>query len=447
MHRLLDNTLHSLRQDLDSHLPPSTIDRVCRQVGHKWRICQLVPSVLIRLFLIQILHGNTALNHLSILAGRCFTASAYCQARGRLPLQVLLLLLSELVKTLTADDTEAGLWNGHRTLLADGSSFSTADTPELQKQFGQPGAQRPGCGFPVAKILALFDAKTGFLLSVHATPLRTHEMSQVDVAHEMIRPGDVLVGDRGLSSYVHLALLAARQAHGVFRLHQKQIVDFTPSRPHGPSKTVKGQPTSRWVRSLGPNDQVVEYFRPKSRPKWMTEQRYAALPESMLLRELRYTVSQPGHRTKQITLVTTLLDPEKYSAASLADLYGMRWRVEQNLRDLKQTMKMDVLRCQSVDGVLKELTAYAIVYNLIRLVMVKAGHRQGFAPDRISFIDAMRWLIQAKPGDEVPRLIVNPLRENRFEPRARKRRPKQYDLMKKSRAELRERLIAQAVKA
>ena len=198
MHRLLDNTLHSLRQDLDSHLPPSTIDRVCRQVGHKWRICQLVPSVLIRLFLIQILHGNTALNHLSILAGRCFTASAYCQARGRLPLQVLLLLLSELVKTLTADDTEAGLWNGHRTLLADGSSFSTADTPELQKQFGQPGTQKPGCGFPVAKILALFDAKTGFLLSVHATPLRTHEMSQVDVAHEMIRPGDVLVGDRGL---------------------------------------------------------------------------------------------------------------------------------------------------------------------------------------------------------------------------------------------------------
>ena len=447
MHRLLDNTLHSLRQDLDSHLPPSTIDQVCRQAGHKWRICRLVPQVLIRLFLVQILYGNTALHHLSILAGRSFTASAFCQARRRLPLQVLRLLLSELVKTLTADDAEPGLWNGHRTLLADGSSFSMADTPELQKQFGQPGAQKPGCGFPVAKILAIFDAKTGFLLGANATPLRTHEMSQVDVAHEMIRPGDVLVGDRGLSSYVHLALLAARQAHGVFRLHQKQIVDFTPGRPHGPGKTTKSQPKSRWVRSLGPNDQVVEYFRPKSRPKWMTEERYAALPESMLIRELRYTVSQPGHRTRQITLVTTLLDGEKYSAASLADLYGMRWRVEQNLRDLKQTMKMDVLKCQSVDGVLKELTAYAIVYNLIRLVMAKAGHRQGVAADRISFIDAMRWLIQAKPGDEVPRLIVNPVRENRFEPRVRKRRPKQFPLMNKSRQELRENLIAQEVNA
>ena len=119
--------------------------------------------------------------------------------------------------------------------------------------------------------------------------------------------------------------------------------------------------------------------------------------------------------------------------------------MEQNLRDLKQTMKMDVLRCQTVEGVMKELTAYAIVYNLIRLVMVKAGHRQGVAPDRISFIDAMRWLIQANPGDEVPRLIVNPTRENRFEPRVRKRRPKQFPLMKKSRSDLRETMMPQRV--
>ena len=203
-----------------------------------------------------------------------------------------------------------------------------ADNPELQKQFGQPSAQKPGCGFPVAKILAVFQAKTGLLLAVTAAPLRSHEMSRIDSIHEMIRPGDVLVIDRGLCSYVHMALLAERQAHGVFRLHQKQIVDFTPGRPHGPSKTAKGQPKSRWVRSLGPNDQVVEWFRPESRPKWMTAERYAALPESLLVRELRYTVSQPGYRTRQITLVTTLLDVAKYSAAALAELYGMRWRVE-----------------------------------------------------------------------------------------------------------------------
>ena len=445
MHRSLDNTLRTLRQDLDTYLPPDTIERVCRQLGHHWRICRLTPPVLVRLFLIQILHGNTALNHLTLLAGRCFTASAFCQARTRLPLQVLQLLLKTLVKSFTADDSDDGLWNGHRTLLADGSAFSMGDNPELQKQFGQPSAQKPGCGFPVAKILAVFQAKTGLLLAVTAAPLRSHEMSRIDTIHEMIRPGDVLVTDRGLCSYVHMALLAERQAHGVFRLHQKQIVDFTPGRPHGPSKTAKGQPKSRWVRSLGPNDQVVEWFRPESRPKWMTAERYAALPESLLVRELRYTVSQPGYRTRHITLVTTLLDGEKYSAAALAELYGMRWRVEQNLRDLKQTMKMDVLKCQSVDGVMKELTAYAIVYNLIRLAMVKAGRRQGVAADRISFIDAMRWLIQAQPGEDVPRLIVNPPRENRFEPRVCKRRPKQFPLMNKSRAELRESMAAQRV--
>ena len=447
MHRSLDNTLRTLRQDLDSYLPPSTIERVCRQLGHQWRFCRLTPPVFIRLFLVQILHGNTAINHLTLLTGRCFTASAYCQARARLPLQVLQELLKTLVKLLTADGDHADddLWNGHRTILADGSSLTTPDNPELQKQFGQPGGQKPGCGFPVVKILAVFQAKTGLLLAVMAAPLRSHEMSRIDAAHEMIRPGDVLVGDRGFCSYVHLALLAQRQAHGVFRLHQKQIVAFTPRRSHGPAQTAKGQPKSRWVRSLGPNDQVVEWFRPKIRPKWMTAERYASLPESLLVRELRYTVSQPGFRTRQITLVTTLLDPEKYSATALAELYGMRWRVEQNLRDLKQTMKMDVLKCQSVDGVLKELTAYAIVYNLIRLAMMKAGRQQGVAADRISFVDAMRWLIQAQPGEDVPGLIVNPPRENRFEPRVRKRRPKQFPLMNKSRAELRESMAAQRV--
>ena len=278
MHRSLDNTLRTLRQDLDSYLPPSTIERVCRQLGHQWRFCRLTPPVFIRLFLVQILHGNTAINHLTLLTGRCFTASAYCQARARLPLQVLQELLKTLVKLLSADSPDETLWNGHRTVLADGSAFSTADNPELQKQFGQPSAQKPGCGFPVAKILAVFQARTGFLLSVTASPLRSHEMSQVDASHEVLRPGDVLVGDRGLSSYVHLALLAQKQAHGVFRLHQKQIVDFTPRRPHGPSKTTKGQPKSRWVRSLGPDDQVVEWFRPKIRPKWMTAERYAMRP-------------------------------------------------------------------------------------------------------------------------------------------------------------------------
>ena len=143
-----------------------------------------------------------------------------------------------------------------------------------------------------------------------------------------------------------------------------------------------------------------------------------------------------------MTLVTTLLDAESYPADALAELYGSRWRVEQNLRDLKQTMRMDVLKCRSVDGVLKELTAYAIAYNLVRLVMGEAASRQGVPVDRISFAAALRWLLESSPGDALPNLVVNPTRPNRVEPRVRKRRPKQFPLMQKPRAELRQGMIA-----
>jgi len=439
MHRLLGRTLRSIRQDLDLHLDQCLIEPSCLQVGHHWRSCGLTPQALIHWLLIQVLHGKTALNHLSLLAGRAFTASAICQARARRPLAVFQAVLNALVGSLR--------WNGHRVLLTDGFAFSMPDTPQLQKHFGQPSGQRPGCGFPVAKILALFHAKTGLLVAVHAAPLRTHEMAPVELIHPSLQVGDVLVGDRGFWSYVHLALLVARGVHAVFRIHQKQLVDFTPDRPPARGKNAKGQPSPRWIKASGPLDQTVEWFRPIEPPSWLKAKRFAALPESILVREVRYTVSQPGHRTRQITLVTTLVESAIDSAQSLAELYGSRWRVEQNLRDLKQTMTMDVLKCQTVDGVLKELTAYAIVYNLVRLVMGEAGRRQGVEADRISFIDALRWLAEAHPGDPLTRLIVNPVRPNRFDARVGKRRPKQFPLMNKSRAELREKLITQRATA
>jgi hypothetical protein len=179
----------------------------------------------------------------------------------------------------------------------------------------------------------------------------------------------------------------------------------------------------------------------------MSEEQYQALPASIIVRELRYTVACPGFRTRSVTLVTTLLDPELYSAADLAKLYRTRWRVEQNLKHVKQTMKMGVLKCESVDGVLKELTVYALVYNLVCLVIGEAARRQGVDVERISFIDALRWLLDAKSGDTLPKLIVNPSRPDRFEPRVRKRRPKEYPVMKKPRRELRKQILAQAVPA
>jgi hypothetical protein len=441
MHRRISTTLQTLRQDLAAKLGGDFILQACHLAGHTWcASCLLTPVAIIHWFLIQVLHGNTALTHVSLMAGRAFTASAFCQARARLPLAVYRTVLRLVVQVLIPATEAASLWLGHRVFLIDGSSFSMPDVAALQAYFGQPGNQAQGCGFPVAHLLGLFHAGTGLLLEVFATPLRSHDMAGVGGILPLLKKGDVLVADRGFCSFAHLALLINKGVHAVFRLHQKPIVDFTPGRAHaqpGAKRVPKGMPRSRWVRAIGVLDQVVEYFKPVRRPEWMSEDQYRALPESILVRELRYRIEAPGFRTREVTLVTTLTDGAVYPAEALANLYGTRWRVEENLKALKQTMKMDVLKCTTVDGVHKELTMYALAYNLVRLTMCEAGDRQGVAADRVSFIDTLRWLRQAEAGEELPELVVNPLRPGRYEPRVRKRRPKQYPVMKKPRAELR----------
>jgi hypothetical protein len=348
-----------------------------------------------------------------------------------------------MTRALIPDTEAVGRWRGHRTFLADGSTFSMPDTPELQAHFGQPGNQKTGCGFPMAHIVALFHAGTGLLLEVAAAPLRTQDLAGVAGLLPRLAAGDVLVADRGFCSFAHLALLVGRGVHAVFRLHQKQIVDFTPGRAHarpGQKRPPKGMPRSRWIRACGLTDQVVEYFKPTDRPAWMSEAEYGALPESITVRELRYRIEVPGFRTREVTLVTTLTDVAAYPADALAELYATRRRVEEHLKSLKVAMKMDVLKCRTVEGVLKELTMYAVAYNLVRVAMVQAAGREGVDVDRVSFIDALRWLGGAEAGEEMPELVVNPLRPGRSEPRCKKRRPKQYDLMSLPRAELRKRL-------
>jgi hypothetical protein len=446
MHHRIDTILKRLRQDIASHLEPEAIRSACRQAGHGWRRCVLDPVAIVHWFVIQILHGNTSLEHVSRLGGGTFSGPAYCLARALLPRAVLQIVLHGLVEALIPETQAEGTWRGHRTFLIDGSAFSMPDTRELREQFGQPGAQAKGCGFPVAKILALFHAGTGVLLKVMVAPLRSHEMASVSGVHPALGAGDVLVGDRGFCSFAHLAMLAGDGVQAVFRMHQRQIVDFTPNRPHAQpdaKREARGLPRSRWLRGLGVLDQVVEWFKPEGRPEWMTAERYEALPTTLTVRELRYEVGRPGFRTRTVTLVTTLLDAEAYPLAAIAELYGARWRVELNLRHLKTTMKMDVLKCKTVEGVLKELTAYAIVYNLVRVVMVEAARRQGVDVERVSFVDALRWLAQARPGEDLPELMVNPDRPGRYEPRVRKRRPKQYPLMTKPRSELRNALLNQ----
>jgi hypothetical protein len=313
----------------------------------------------------------------------------------------------------------------------------------LQAQFGQPGNQAKGCGFPVAHLLAPFHAGTGLLSEAAAAPLRTQDITGLAGVLGWLTAGDVLVADRGFCSFASLALAPSRGIHAVFRLHRKQIVDFTPGRARarpGRKRVPKGIPRSRWIRAYGLTDQLVEYFRPAERPERMSEAEYRALPESIVVRELRYRIEVPGFRTQEVTPVTTPVDAELDPADALAELYGARWRVEEHLKALKQTMKMDVLKCMTVDGVLKELTMYAVAYDLVRVAMGEAAGRRGVVPDRVSFIDALRWLRGAEAGEEMPELVVDPWRPGRSEPRCKKRRPKQFDLMRVPRAELRQRL-------
>ncbi len=432
--------LDHVKDYFTTYIPEALIHHACADADHRWRQRQLGPVVTTYLFLKQVLHGNTACGHLRHLSGMPVNPSAYCQARARLPLGFYEALQRRVTDSVRADLPRAARrrWVGHRLFFLDGSAFSMPDTPPLQGHFGQPGGQVAGCGFPVAHLMVLFDYPSGLLRQTLALPLRSHDAAHAAALHPALRPGDVLVGDRAFSSYAHLALCRRRRRHGLFRVHQKQIVSFRYHRRHQtPRAPAPGQPTSRWLRRLGSRDQLVEYAKPAQRPDWMAEEEWQRLPATPVVRELRYRVRVPGVRTREVTLVTTLLDPERYPAKELARIYGLRWGAETNLRHLKQTLGMDVRHCTTVEGVLKELTVFVILYNLVRRVMAAAAARQKVAPERISFVDAWRWLQQAEPTSALPDLVVNPHRPGRYEPRVRKRRPKEFPVMQRPRAELR----------
>jgi hypothetical protein len=448
----IESVLEQVKGDLAEAVSPKKIEQICRELNYAWRECTLDPVTTVYAFLRQVLAGNTACDHVPHLTGLDITGEAYCKARSRLPVELFQRLLGAVAEAAMESGEAAARWCGHRLWHIDGSGCSMPDTPQLQKAFGQSGAQQPGCGFPVAHLLTLFHATTGFLLRMVTAPLRTHDLAEAHRVHDALEPNDVVVGDRGFCSYAHLALLQLTGVFGVFRIHQKTIVSFRKRRAHVPprargkkGKRSTGKPSSRWVKSLGKQDQIVEYFKPQQRPNWMTCEEYARLPELMLIRELRYRVTQRGFRVRQVTLATTLLDVERYPAAELAKLYLQRWEVETNLRHLKQTLHMDVLRTKTVDGIHKELAVFAIVYNMVRLVMLRSARRQNVAVRRISFIDAQRWLCHAPLHAPCRALNIVPDRPNRFEPRARKRRPKEYDLLSKPRQLLKQTLIRKQV--
>jgi hypothetical protein len=167
-------------------LQPEAMLEACGEIGYTgWRHRMLTPVTTMQLFLLQILHGNTACNHLPHLSGLRFSAAAYCQACARPPRRVFDLLLERFSRAVQRSASDDGRWHGHRTFFVDGSGCSMPYTPTLQDAFGQPTVQRPGCGFPVARLLGLFHAGTGVLLKLVVAPLLTHDRAQVQQVHPM----------------------------------------------------------------------------------------------------------------------------------------------------------------------------------------------------------------------------------------------------------------------
>jgi len=445
----IGSCLEAIKSDAGRWLDNDRLVSLCREHGYFPEADgALPPARLIGLFMRQIAAGNVPCEAVRMMGEDQFSASGYCQARMRLPLAVIESTARQVSRELgeAVDAKAEHCWRGHRVLLIDATGFSMPDEPELQAHFGQPGCQKPGCGFPVAHLLLLFNARTGLAVDALTAPLRTHEASLAADIHRGLSAGDLVVGDDSFGSYALFAVLNQQKAFGLFPLHHQRIRDFTPHRDFtspGARDKKKNVPRSRWIKSLGTDDQLVEWLKPHEKPKWMSAQQWKQIPKSLVIREIRRKICRPGFRPITLTIATTLLNPTDYPADELIALRIRRWDVETDLRHLKTTMGMDVLHCKTVDGVKKELWIFLLIYNLIRRVMLAAAKRQKIPVSRISFASAMHWLQHGNFDRNIPVLAVVSYRPNRIEPRVLKRRQKDYDHMTQPRSKLREKLRAE----
>jgi Transposase DDE domain len=364
---------------------------------------------------------------------------AYCQARKRLPEAFFSGAARQVGRALDDRADPRWLWKGKRVYVYDGSSVTMPDTPANQAAYPQPVAQKPGLGFPLARIAAVFSLACGAVVDVGICRYAGKGQSEFGLLRalwDLFRPGDVLLANRLLCSWAEMVLLKARGVDTVTRL-SKRRADF------------------RRGKRLGPGDHVVEWRKP-TKPRTMDRHTYNALPDSLTVREVRVTVEQPGFRTRALVVVTTLLDAEAVTAGDLARLYRARWNAELDLRSLKQTLQMDALRCKTPELARKELWAHVLAYNLIRTVMAQAAALHGIDPRSISFKGAVQTLEAFQPvlallGGRGPafraQIYLRVLaavaahrvgdRPDRYEPRRRKRRPKPYDRLMKPRHEAR----------
>ena len=373
---------------------------------------------------------------------------AYCQARKRLPEEFASNVARQTGAALESHVKEQWLWKQRRVYAYDGSTVSMPDTPENQQAYPQPPQQKPGVGFPLARIAAFFSLSCGAVmdLGICSYAGKGHsELGMLRKLWDVLRSGDVMLADRYMCAWHEIFLLQKRGVDSVTRLSVHRRADF------------------RRGRRLGKGDHIVQWRRPSiiRSIDWPT---LKSLPEFLTLRETRVQVEQPGFRSRTIIVATTLLDAEEITAIDLAQVYRARWNAELDLRSLKQTMQMDILRCKTPQLVRKEIWTHILAYNLIRTVIAQAASKHDVQPRSISFKGAIQTLEAFQPliaiqGDRdlthrqnLYQQLLDAIathrvadRPDRYEPRLRKRRQKKYDRMMKPRHELK-REMAQRVR-
>jgi hypothetical protein len=354
--------------------------------------------------------------------------SAYCQARGRLPLEMISTLACQVGELITAGAPPWWHWRGRRVRLVDGATVTLADTEENQATYPQPRSQKAGLGFPICRVVGLLCLGSGALLAAASGPCEGKGSDEHSLLREIldaVQSDDILLGDALFATYFLLCELVRAGADGVFEQHgaRKRCTDFS-----------QGE-------RLGVRDHLIVLAKPK-KPEWMSQYEYEQAPATLTVREL-----QAGGKI----LVTTFLCPKEAPKGVLKALYRQRWHVELDLRNIKTTLGMEQLRCKTPEMAIKELWVYLLAYNLIRLLMAQAALLADQIPRQLSFKHTVQlWIVwQQRAGNTSDAvaihallvLIAQPrvgLRPGRIEPRARKRRPKPFPLLTQPRALARE---------
>jgi len=363
-------------------------------------------------------------------------SGAYCRARAKLPLAGIQRLALQTADGCERRVPQHWLWKGRHVQMVDGTTCSMPDTEENQAVFPQPRSQKPGLGFPIIRLVVLVSLATAMVTGMAMGPYRGKETGETALLRELfgrLNPGDVVLADRYYCSFFMLALLGNLQVDVVTRLHQRRKSTFCPGR-----------------------DQVVVWQRPQ-RPAWMDQQTYDQLPETITVREVHVAVEQPGFRAQNLIVVTTLTDSQTYTKEEIAELYHQRWLVELDIRAIKVSIGMDVLRCKTPAMVRKEIWICLLAYNLIRQAMLEAALAAELSPRQLSFTAAMQkiaasWATLSQCGEEQALLLIGielrhmatnlvGNRPDRVEPRANKRRPKAQKYLTKPRAEARAELL------